>query len=84
MERFKERYIRWAMGMDSRTLEFVVREKLQEGKLKERPKRRAWRFERRLGQGRGGGSKELFRGDERKSSKGKGDLGLGREEKSGF
>lgn len=73
------------MGLDSRTPGYMVREKLQRGKLKGKARRRACRFEKRLREGREGSwSKKIFRGDERKSSEREGDFGLGGGKESFF
>lgn len=53
MEKMKERYLKWVLGMDRRTREYLVREKLQRDKLRERAGRRAWGYERRLQEGKG-------------------------------
>lgn len=53
MEKMKERYLKWVLGMDRRTREYLVREKLQRDKLRERAGRRAWGYERRLQGGKG-------------------------------
>lgn len=52
MEKLKKRYLRWVMGLNSRTPKYIVMEELQKGKLRERAGSRAWRFERRLREGR--------------------------------
>lgn len=44
---------KWVLGMDRRTREYLVREKLQRDKLRERAGRRAWGYERRLQEGKG-------------------------------
>lgn len=54
MERLEERYLRWVMGLDSRTPDYMVKEELHRGKLKGRAGSRAWVFERRLREGKGG------------------------------
>lgn len=53
MEKMEERYLKWVLGMDRRTREYLVREKLQKDKLRERAGRRAWGYERRLEEGKG-------------------------------
>lgn len=54
MEKMEERYfLKWVLGMDRRTREYLVREKLQRDKLRERAGRRAWGYERRLEEGKG-------------------------------
>lgn len=53
MEKMEERYLKWVLGMDRRTREYLVREKLQRDKLRERAGRRAWGYERRLQEGKG-------------------------------
>lgn len=41
MEKLEERYLRWVLKMDRRTLGYLVREELQKEKLKKRAGRRA-------------------------------------------
>lgn len=53
MEKMEERYLKWVLGMDRRTREYLVREKLQKDKLREKAGRRAWGYERRLEEGKG-------------------------------
>ncbi|XP_067217103.1 LINE-1 retrotransposable element ORF2 protein [Linepithema humile] len=53
MERAEERYLRWVLGVEARTPGYLVREELQREKLRGRAGRRAWRFEKRLDEGRG-------------------------------
>lgn len=53
MEKMEKRYLKWVLGMDRKTLEYLVREKLQKDKLRERAGRRAWGYERRLEEGKG-------------------------------
>lgn len=53
MEKMEERYLKWVLGMDRRTREYLVREKLQRDKLRERAGRRAWGYKRRLEEGKG-------------------------------
>lgn len=53
MEKMEERYLKWVLRMDRKTLEYLVREKLQKDKLRERAGRRAWGYERRLEEGKG-------------------------------
>lgn len=52
MEKMEERYLKWVLGMDRRTGEYLVREKLQRDKLRERARRRAWGYEKRLEEGK--------------------------------
>lgn len=52
MEKMEERYLKWVLGMDRRTREYLVREKLQRDKLRETAGRRAWGYERRLEEGK--------------------------------
>lgn len=53
MERLEEKYLRWVFGLDSRTPGYLIREEVERDKLRERAGRRAWRFERRLEEGKG-------------------------------
>lgn len=76
-----KRYISWVMGVDSRMPRYIIRKKLQRRKLKGRAGRRAWRFERRLGEGRGGAGEDMFRRDEGESGKGERAAGKRREER---
>lgn len=41
MEKLEERYLRWVMGLNSKTPGYMVREELQRGKLKGKVGRRA-------------------------------------------
>lgn len=52
VEKLEERYLRCVMGLNSRTPGYMVREKLQRRKSKRRARKWAWRFEKRLGEGR--------------------------------
>jgi len=54
MEKLEEKYLRWILGVDSKTPWYLVREELQREKLRGRAGGRAWSFERRLEEGRGG------------------------------
>ncbi|XP_071581079.1 uncharacterized protein [Temnothorax nylanderi] len=53
MERLEERYIRWVLGVDGRTPWYLVREELQREKLRGRAEMSAWRFEKKLEEGKG-------------------------------
>lgn len=53
MEKLEERYLRWVLGVDRGTPGYLVREELQREKLRGRTGRRAWRFEKRLEEGKG-------------------------------
>jgi len=48
IERIEERYLRWVLGVDTRTPGYMVREELQREKMRGRMGRRAAGFERRL------------------------------------
>ncbi|KYN29366.1 hypothetical protein ALC57_01193, partial [Trachymyrmex cornetzi] len=52
VERLQERYQGWVLGVERRTLGYMVREELQREKLRVRAGKMAWAFEERL---RGGG-----------------------------
>lgn len=41
IERLEERYIRWVLGVDSRTSEYMVREEMQREKVRVRTGKRA-------------------------------------------
>nr|XP_012219031.1 PREDICTED: DNA ligase 1-like [Linepithema humile] len=47
MEKLEERYMKWVLGVDGRTPEYVIREELKREKLRGRAGKRAWDFERR-------------------------------------
>lgn len=51
IDRLGIRYLRWLLGMNRRTPEYMIREKLQREKLWERAGKRAWEFEKRLEEG---------------------------------
>ncbi|XP_071568694.1 uncharacterized protein [Temnothorax nylanderi] len=53
MERLEERYIRWVLGVDGKTPWYLVREELQREKLRGRAGISAWRFEKKLEEGKG-------------------------------
>lgn len=44
MERMEEKYLRWILEVEGRTLWYLVREELQRYKLRGTAGRRAWRF----------------------------------------
>lgn len=52
IERIEERYLRWILGMDNKTPEYMVREELQRDKIKGRAGTRTWGFERRMEEGK--------------------------------
>lgn len=45
--------MRWILGMDNKTPEYMVREELQRDKIKGRAGTRTWGFERRMKEGKG-------------------------------
>ncbi|EZA58505.1 hypothetical protein X777_14664 [Ooceraea biroi] len=53
IEKLEERYLRWIIGVESRTLGYMVREELQREKIRRRADKRTWRFENRLLEGYG-------------------------------
>lgn len=53
MEQLEERYLKWVLGVYTRTPGYLVREELQREKLRIRAGRRAWNYERRLEEGKG-------------------------------
>lgn len=53
MERLEERYLKWVLGVDTRTLGYLVREELQREKLRIRAGRKAKNYERQLEEGKG-------------------------------
>ena len=54
-ERVEEKYLRWTLGVNWRTPEYLVREELQRDKLRSRMGRRAWNYEKKLEEGKGEG-----------------------------
>lgn len=54
MEKIHERFLRWVLGVEGFTPGYLVREELQREKLQGRAERRAWGYERKLEDGRGG------------------------------
>ena len=54
MKRLQKRYIRWTLGVDWKTPGYMVREEAQRDKLRTRAGKRAWKFEEKLKEGRGG------------------------------
>lgn len=53
IESVEERYLRWMLGVDGRTPKCIVREELQRKKIRVRAEMTAWKYERRLEEGRG-------------------------------
>lgn len=65
MEKLEERYLRWAMGLDSNIPGYMIREELQRGKLKGKVRRGV-----KEGWGKNGGGaagEKVLEGDERKT-----------------
>jgi len=82
MEKLEEKYLRWVLGVEYSTPWYLVREELQREKIRCRAWRRAWGFERRLEEGRGGAiARKWLGGEERKSEDGKGSFGVGEGER---
>ncbi|CAK9801077.1 Retrovirus-related Pol polyprotein from type-1 retrotransposable element R2 (Fragment) [Anthophora plagiata] len=54
MEKVQERYLRWVLGVDRTVPGYMVREELQREELRGRAGMRAWGYERKLSEGRGG------------------------------
>ncbi|KMQ81435.1 hypothetical protein RF55_26332, partial [Lasius niger] len=54
VERVEEKFLRWILGVDWRTPGYMIREEMQRNKLRGRAARRAWNFEKRLEEGKGG------------------------------
>jgi len=54
LEKLEKKYLRWVLGVDGKTSWYLVKEELQRGKLRERTGRRAWNFEKKLEEERGG------------------------------
>lgn len=53
MEGLNEKLLKWVLGVERRTPEYLVREELQKGKLRERAEIRARDFKKRLLEDRG-------------------------------
>lgn len=81
MEKLEERYLKWTLGVDSRTPGYLLREELQRDKLRGRMGSRAWGYERRLEREGGNGSEGMLGGDEKKSKRRKRGIGMGRRER---
>ena len=54
MERIQERYLRWVLGVERSVPGYMVREELQRELLAGRAGMRAWGYERKLSEGKGG------------------------------
>ncbi|XP_024883667.1 trichohyalin-like [Temnothorax curvispinosus] len=54
VEGIHERYLRWVLGVNWRTPGYMVRDELEREKMRARASKRAWKFERKLEEGRGG------------------------------
>lgn len=54
VEALHERYVRWVLGVDRNTPGYLVREELQRGMMKGGSGLRAWVYERKLEEGKGG------------------------------
>ena len=55
VKRIQEKYLRWIFGLNWRTPGYMVRDELEREKMRTRASKRAWKFERKLEEGRGGG-----------------------------
>lgn len=53
LESIHERFLRWTMGLDWRTPSYLVREELKREMMCGRAEKRAWKFEKRLEEGKG-------------------------------
>jgi len=53
IERMQERYMKWMMGVNWKTLGYMIREELQRDKLRVRAGRRTWRFDKKLAESAG-------------------------------
>ena len=74
LERIQERYLRWILGVDWGTPGYMVREELQREKLRTRMGRRAWGYEKRLEEGKGGGLAKVCLGEIKERAKKGGEL----------
>ncbi|XP_070513035.1 golgin subfamily A member 6-like protein 22 [Cardiocondyla obscurior] len=54
VEILQEKYLRWVLGVSKYVPGYMVREELQRDKLKGRAGMRAWKYEKRLEEGKGG------------------------------
>ncbi|XP_070529779.1 calponin homology domain-containing protein DDB_G0272472-like [Cardiocondyla obscurior] len=54
VEILQEKYLRWVLGVRRYVPGYMVREELQRDKLKGRAEMRAWKYEKRLEEGKGG------------------------------
>ncbi|XP_024868138.1 golgin subfamily A member 6-like protein 6 [Temnothorax curvispinosus] len=55
VESIHERYIRWIFGLNWRTPGYMVRDEVEREKMRGRASKRAWKFEKKLEEGNGGG-----------------------------
>jgi len=54
IEGIHERYLRWTLGLEWKTPGYMVREEVKGGKMRGRAGKRAWKFEKRIEEERGG------------------------------
>lgn len=54
IERVQERYLKWMIGVERCTPGYLVREELQREKLRSRAGMKAWGYEKKLEEGKGG------------------------------
>lgn len=53
LERLEEKYMKWILGVEGGNTVVYMREEFQREKIRVRAGRRAWGFEKRLGEGKG-------------------------------
>lgn len=54
IERLQEKYLKWLLGVSRHTPGYLMREELQRDLLKGKVEVREWKYEKRLGEGKGG------------------------------
>lgn len=53
VKRMQEKFLRWMLGVEGRTLGYMIRKELQREILKSRAGKRAWGYEEKLMKGKG-------------------------------
>lgn len=81
IERVEEKILRWILGVDWRTPWYMITEEMQRDKLKGRAARRAWNFEKKLEEGKGGGLTRKCLEEIKKNLVKNSDVGIGEGKK---
>lgn len=64
-----KRYLRWVLGVEGRTLGYMIRKELQRDKMRERARKRAWGFKKKLKKSKGRELTRKYREEMRKREK---------------